>query len=138
MHKAHVYTLEEIWQLKLPIDANDLGRVKNLMTRNPELQSFERSLERSGIHDANVSSTIAPLDRDLGSGSSIRRPQSSPGAGAGGRKRPVARSRNRAQPDAVRRRYDNFSASADHDGPGRGRRHRARKRPSVLLSELPR
>src|SRR5215471_21289165 len=35
--KAHVDSLEEIGQLKQAIDANDLPRVKSLMTRNPSL-----------------------------------------------------------------------------------------------------
>src|SRR4029077_10936442 len=33
--KAHVESAEEIGQLKQAIDSNDLGRVKTLMTRNP-------------------------------------------------------------------------------------------------------
>jgi len=35
--KTHVESLEEIGQLKQAIDANDLDRVKAMMTRNPEL-----------------------------------------------------------------------------------------------------
>jgi ankyrin repeat protein len=35
--KAYVDSLEEIGQLEQAIDTNDLARVKNLMTRNPEL-----------------------------------------------------------------------------------------------------
>src|SRR5439155_3728688 len=35
--KAYVDSLNEIGELKQPIDANDLTRVTNLMTRNPEL-----------------------------------------------------------------------------------------------------
>src|ERR671919_39470 len=40
--KAHVDSLDEIGQLKLAIDANDLERVKNLMTRNPEAAARSR------------------------------------------------------------------------------------------------
>src|SRR6266545_6346443 len=46
--KAHVDSLEEIGQLKLAIDANDLGRVKNLMTRNPELHHAPLGYARNG------------------------------------------------------------------------------------------
>jgi hypothetical protein len=35
--KAHVESFEEGGQLKQAIDTNDLARVKNMMTRNPEL-----------------------------------------------------------------------------------------------------
>src|SRR5207244_8724171 len=35
--KAYVESLQEIGQLKEAIDTNDLARVENLMTRNPEL-----------------------------------------------------------------------------------------------------
>jgi ankyrin repeat protein len=35
--KAHVDSFEEIWQLKQAIDANDIVRVKAMMTRNPSL-----------------------------------------------------------------------------------------------------
>jgi Ankyrin repeat len=35
--KAHVDSLEEVGQLKQAIDTNDFARVKELMTRNPEL-----------------------------------------------------------------------------------------------------
>jgi ankyrin repeat protein len=35
--KAHVESLQELGQLKAAIDANDIGRVKELMTRNPAL-----------------------------------------------------------------------------------------------------
>jgi len=35
--KAHVESLEEIGQLKQAIDANDIARVKTMMTRNPAL-----------------------------------------------------------------------------------------------------
>jgi len=35
--KAHVESLEEIGQLKQAIDANDIARVKTMMTRNPTL-----------------------------------------------------------------------------------------------------
>ena len=35
--KAHVDSLNQVGELKQAIDANDLARVKNLMTRNPEL-----------------------------------------------------------------------------------------------------
>ena len=37
--KAHIDSLEEIGQLKQAIDSNDIGRVKKMMTRNPELHS---------------------------------------------------------------------------------------------------
>jgi ankyrin repeat protein len=37
--KAHVDSLEEAGQLKLAIDANDLDRVKTMMTHNPALHS---------------------------------------------------------------------------------------------------
>src|SRR5687767_14390844 len=35
--KVHIDSLEEIGQLKQAIDANDLDRVKAMMTSNPEL-----------------------------------------------------------------------------------------------------
>src|SRR5262245_11659456 len=35
--KSHVASLQEIGQLKSAIDANDIGHVQELMTRNPAL-----------------------------------------------------------------------------------------------------
>jgi ankyrin repeat protein len=46
--KAHVDSLEEIGQLKLAIDANDFGRVKNLMARNPELHHAPLGYAKNG------------------------------------------------------------------------------------------
>jgi ankyrin repeat protein len=46
--KAHVDALEEIGQLKLAIDANDLERVKSLMTRNPELHRAPLGYGKNG------------------------------------------------------------------------------------------
>src|SRR5437899_9586737 len=37
--KAHVESFDEIGQLKQAIDANDIARVKTMMTRNPGLHS---------------------------------------------------------------------------------------------------
>jgi len=46
--KAHVDSLEEIGQLKQAIDGNDFGRVKNLMTRNPELHHAPLGYAKNG------------------------------------------------------------------------------------------
>ncbi len=46
--KAHVDALEEIGQLKLAIDANDLERVKSLMTRNPALHRAPLGYGKNG------------------------------------------------------------------------------------------
>jgi len=46
--KAHVDSLDEIGQLKQAIDTNDLGRVKNLMTRNPELHHAPLGYAKNG------------------------------------------------------------------------------------------
>src|SRR6201997_994435 len=46
--KAHVDSLEEIGQLKQAIDANDLARVKSLMTRNPSLHHAPLGYGKSG------------------------------------------------------------------------------------------
>ena len=46
--KAHVDSLEEIGQLKLAIDANDLDRVKTMMTRNPSLHHAPLGYGKSG------------------------------------------------------------------------------------------
>jgi len=46
--KAHVDSLEEIGQLKLAIDANDLERVKSLMTRNPALHRAPLGYGKNG------------------------------------------------------------------------------------------
>jgi ankyrin repeat protein len=46
--KEHVDSLEEIGQLKLAIDANDLERVKSLMTRNPELHRAPLGYNKNG------------------------------------------------------------------------------------------
>jgi ankyrin repeat protein len=46
--KAHVDSLEEIGQLKLAIDANDLDRVKTMMTRNPSLQRAPLGYNKNG------------------------------------------------------------------------------------------
>jgi ankyrin repeat protein len=46
--KAHVDSLEEIGQLKLAIDSNDLERVKNMMTRNPELHRAPLGYGKNG------------------------------------------------------------------------------------------
>ena len=46
--KAHVESLVEIGQLKQAIDANDLERVKNLMTRNPELHRAPLGYGKNG------------------------------------------------------------------------------------------
>jgi len=46
--KGHVDSLEEIGQLKSAIDANDFGRVKQLMTRNPELHRAPLGYSKNG------------------------------------------------------------------------------------------
>jgi ankyrin repeat protein len=46
--KEHVDSLEEIGQLKLAIDANDLERVKSLMTRNPALHRAPLGYNKNG------------------------------------------------------------------------------------------
>ena len=46
--KAHVESLQEIGQLKSAIDANDLARVKKLMTRNPGLHSAPLGYHKNG------------------------------------------------------------------------------------------
>lgn len=46
--KAHVDSLEEIGQLKQAIDANDLSRVKTLMTRNPTLHRAPLGYNKNG------------------------------------------------------------------------------------------
>ncbi|HET6934224.1 MAG TPA: ankyrin repeat domain-containing protein [Candidatus Angelobacter sp.] len=46
--KAHVESLEEIGQLKLAIDANDLERVKSMMTRNPDLHRAPIGYNKNG------------------------------------------------------------------------------------------
>jgi ankyrin repeat protein len=46
--KEHVDSLEEIGQLKLAIDANDLERVKTMMTRNPALHRSPLGYNKNG------------------------------------------------------------------------------------------
>ena len=46
--KAHVDSLEQAGQLKQAIDANDLDRVKALMTRNPELHKAPMGYAKNG------------------------------------------------------------------------------------------
>ena len=46
--KAYVDSLDEIGQLKEAIDSNNLARVKNLMTRNPELHHAPLGYGRNG------------------------------------------------------------------------------------------
>lgn len=46
--KAYVDSLDEIGQLKQAIDTNDLARVKNLMTRNPELHRAPLGYGKNG------------------------------------------------------------------------------------------
>jgi hypothetical protein len=46
--KAHVDSLEEIGQLKQGIDANDIDRVKTLMTHNPSLHSAPLGYGKDG------------------------------------------------------------------------------------------
>jgi ankyrin repeat protein len=46
--KAYVDSFDEIGQLKDAIDSNDLARVKNLMTRNPELHQAPLGYRKNG------------------------------------------------------------------------------------------
>jgi ankyrin repeat protein len=46
--KAHVESFEEVGQLKLAIDANDIVRVKTMMTRNPALHSAPLGYGKDG------------------------------------------------------------------------------------------
>src|SRR5262249_47612564 len=46
--KAHVESLEEVGQLKAAIDANDLPRVQEMMTRNPELHRAPLGYGKNG------------------------------------------------------------------------------------------
>src|SRR6266849_2533075 len=46
--KAHVDSLKEIGQLKQAIDANDLERVKTMMTRNPALHRAPLGYAKNG------------------------------------------------------------------------------------------
>jgi ankyrin repeat protein len=46
--KAHVESLNTVGQLKLAIDSNDLERVKQLMTRNPELHRAPLGYGKNG------------------------------------------------------------------------------------------
>jgi ankyrin repeat protein len=46
--KAHVETLQTVGQLKQAIDSNDLERVKQLMTRNPELHRAPLGYGKNG------------------------------------------------------------------------------------------
>ncbi|MGE5192115.1 MAG: hypothetical protein ACM3U2_06390 [Deltaproteobacteria bacterium] len=46
--KAHVESLQEIGQLKAAIDANDLARVQELMTRNPALHRAPLGYNKNG------------------------------------------------------------------------------------------
>jgi ankyrin repeat protein len=46
--KAHVDSLDQIGQLKQAIDANDLERVKTLMTRNPTLHRAPLGYDKNG------------------------------------------------------------------------------------------
>jgi hypothetical protein len=46
--KAHIESLEEIGQLKEAIDANDVDRVKSLMTRNPTLHRAPLGYGKNG------------------------------------------------------------------------------------------
>src|SRR5918995_398281 len=46
--KAYVDSLDEIGELKQAIDTNDLARVKNLMTRNPELHHAPLGYAKNG------------------------------------------------------------------------------------------
>jgi len=46
--KAHVDSLEEVGQLKQAVDANDLPRVKTLMTRNPALHKAPLGYGKDG------------------------------------------------------------------------------------------
>ncbi len=46
--KAHVESFEEVGQLKQAIDANDIARVKTMMTRNPALHSAPLGYGKDG------------------------------------------------------------------------------------------
>src|SRR5215208_5015426 len=46
--KAHVEAFEEVGQLKQAIDANDIARVKTMMTRNPALHSAPLGYGKDG------------------------------------------------------------------------------------------
>src|SRR5438105_75747 len=46
--KAHIDSLEEIGQLKQAIDANDIVRIKTMMTRNPALHSAPLGYGKDG------------------------------------------------------------------------------------------
>ena len=46
--KQHVESLAEVGQLKQAIDANDLDRVRELMTRNPTLHSAPLGYNKNG------------------------------------------------------------------------------------------
>src|SRR5260370_20692361 len=46
--KAHVESFEEIAQLKQAIDANDIVRVRTMMTRNPTLHSAPLGYGKDG------------------------------------------------------------------------------------------
>ena len=46
--KAHVESLQTVGQLKQAIDSNDLERVKQMMTRNPELHRAPLGYGRNG------------------------------------------------------------------------------------------
>jgi hypothetical protein len=46
--KAHVESLQTVGQLKQAIDANDLERVKQMMTRNPELHRAPLGYGKNG------------------------------------------------------------------------------------------
>jgi ankyrin repeat protein len=46
--KEHVDSLKEIGQLKVAIDSNDFGRVKSMMTRNPELHRAPLGYNKNG------------------------------------------------------------------------------------------
>ncbi|MEP7343979.1 MAG: hypothetical protein ABI877_01870, partial [Gemmatimonadaceae bacterium] len=46
--KAHIDSLGEIGQLKRAIDANDIDRVKTMMTRNPTLHSAPLGYGKDG------------------------------------------------------------------------------------------
>jgi ankyrin repeat protein len=46
--KAHVESLQAVGQLKLAIDSNDLDRVKQMMTRNPELHRAPLGYGKNG------------------------------------------------------------------------------------------
>jgi ankyrin repeat protein len=46
--KAHIDSVEEIWQLKHAIDANNIDRVKSMMTRHPALHSAPLGYGKDG------------------------------------------------------------------------------------------